>query len=94
MYEQKPMNNKRELYLKINKQLPWLICIVVFGLLLLTWAGLAAATSLKSGTGVQLVNTSQSLFHPENTSFSITIGAIVLLSIIISSAIFHPSEGG
>ena len=72
----------------------WLSFILVFALLTFFWFSLAAAAS---PLGTSEINTNQpapGLFNPNNTTFGITIGAIVLVTIVISSALFRQRGTG
>jgi hypothetical protein len=71
----------------------WLSYIIVFTIIVFFWTILAAAAA--SDVVPQTIQKSPvpGLLHPGNTTFGITIGAIVLVTIVITSAILRRREG-
>ena len=67
----------------------WLSFILIFGLLTFFWISLAAAASPQQITEINVTNPVNGLLATGNTTFGITIGAIILVTIIITSAIFR-----
>jgi len=70
----------------------WLSFILVFALLTILWITLVAAISPRLLSEITH-SPVPGMFHPNNSTFGITIGAIVLLTIVITSTIFRKWEG-
>jgi len=56
------------------------------------WGGLAAATSPEQVSNIQSATPAKGVFHPQNPSFGMIIGAIVMLTVIITSVIIRSRE--
>lgn len=67
----------------------WLSFLFVFILLTFFWISLAAAASPHQISSITSEQTLPGLIQPGNTTFGITIGAIVLVAIVITSAVFR-----
>jgi hypothetical protein len=72
----------------------WLSSILIFILLILFWTSLAAATAPRNHETVIVQSSIQGLVNPQSATFGIIIGAIVLVTIVITSAILRKPERG
>ncbi len=71
----------------------WLSFLLVFLILTFFWISLATAASPHQSTEIPVEKAVPSILVPGNTTFGITIGAIVLVTIVISGAAFRKVRG-
>lgn len=78
--------------LKNTKRPRWLSYVLVFLIILFLWTSLAAAASPNRQTQITQFSPVPGLLLPGNTTFGITIGAIILVTIVITSAIVRKTK--
>jgi hypothetical protein len=71
----------------------WLSFLLIFFVLTFLWISLAAAASPQQSSEIAVQQPMTSVFQPGNTTFGITVGAIVLVAIVLTSAAFRSVRG-
>lgn len=91
-----PGNTHQSIYkenLTMNQNRPrWLSFVVVFTILTIFWITLVAAISPRLLSEIAH-SPVPGMFQPGNSTFGITIGAIVLLTIVLTSTLFRKWKG-
>lgn len=71
----------------------WLSFILVFIILTFFWISLAAAASPLQTIDRPVQQAVPGILHPGNHTFGIIVGAIILVTIVVTSAVFHKARG-